>query len=227
MESMRKAAESSSGPSVWHEHMRQTCGPPRCLSACPFLPPQMATSMAMTMQHDCGMSLPINTGRCSTGGPPTLHRDSHRTRPGRLAVTQGQLTADSPEGTCCLLKMSSSFRSFVEHAFFSSSLTFQIRSFWACVRQPAAERSALLRERSPTRGRVHLGPDSQPCTEQSCPILGLCSQHGAPSRPGAWALGHQSPWNQPLRDKSQHTHAGRHRVYVQHRREEGRLPNCL
>lgn len=43
------------------------------------------------------------------------------------------LTADSPEGTRCLLKISSSFRSLVEHTFFSSSLTFQIRSFWAWI----------------------------------------------------------------------------------------------
>lgn len=43
--------------------------------------------------------------------------------------TAGALTADSPDGTCCWLKMSSSFRSLVEHAFFSSSLIFQISSF--------------------------------------------------------------------------------------------------
>lgn len=132
--------------------------------------------------------------------------------------TQGQLTADSPEGTCCLLKMSSSFRSFVEHAFFSSSLTFQIRSFWACERQSAAERSALLRERSPTRGRVHPGPDSQPCTEQSCPIPGLCSL-------GCGHSGTRVPGTSPSETNPRTcTQEG---LSVQHRREEGRLPNYL
>lgn len=53
--------------------------------------------------------------------------------------------------------MSSSFRSFVEHAFFSSSLMFQIRLFWACAREPAAERPAPLKERNPTGGRLHPG----------------------------------------------------------------------
>lgn len=138
------------------------CSPPRSLSACPFLPPQAATSMAMTMQHDYGISLPINTSRCSPGGPPTLHRGCHCAPRmvwplSSAPVTQRQLTADSPEGTCCLLNMSSSFRSFVEHAFFSSSLMFQIRLFWACAREPAAERPAPLKERNPAGGRLHPG----------------------------------------------------------------------
>lgn len=130
-------------------------------------------------------------------------------------VTQGQLTADSPEGTSCLLKMSSSFRSFVEHAFFSSSLTFQIRSFWACVRQPAADRLALFRERSPTRGRVHPGPfgshhspASQPCSERSCRIpRTLLPARGTMSESawglGTWAL--ESPEPAPQRQIPGHT----------------------
>lgn len=51
--------------------------------------------------------------------------------PQGITQQQGQLTADSPDGTCCWLKMSNSFKSLVEHDFFSSSLMFQISSFWA------------------------------------------------------------------------------------------------
>lgn len=67
-------------------------------------------------------------------------------------LTQRQLTADSPEGTCCWLAMSSSLRSFVEHAFFSSSLMFQISSFWAYGRDPAAEGPALPKAGNPREG---------------------------------------------------------------------------
>lgn len=150
-------------------------------------------------------------------------------------VTQGQLTADSPEGTSCLLKMSSSFRSFVEHAFFSSSLTFQIRSFWACVRQPAADRLALFRERSPTRGRVHPGPfgshhspASQPCSERSCRIpRTLLPARGIVSE-SAWGLGTGVPGTSPS-ETNPRTHKQEGTGFIcpntQHRREEGRLPN--
>lgn len=49
------------------------------------------------------------------------------------------------------MKMSSSFRSFVEHTFLSSSLTFQMRSFWVCGQDPAAEIPVFSKERNPTK----------------------------------------------------------------------------
>lgn len=101
------------------------------------------------------------------------------------------------------MAMSSSLRSLVEHVFFSSSLMFQISSFWAYRGDPAAEGPALPKAGNPPGGGaptlsrciskdILLWPGSQSPREHRG-RWGATAGRGEGRGPGARAPGKTNP----------------------------------